>query len=111
MGANDPLARALFVHLAAPGFTSPPVLQGVVGTGDLQGPACHTLEHRRVVGSRQLWEGDGHSLFVCLPNVYRTLTVCNERRDRHPALKKLRVLYKSGESAQPTVTARSWVWI
>lgn len=70
VGADDPLARALFIQLAAPGFASAPVLQGVVGAGDLQGPARHALEYGGVVGSGQLWGGDIHSLFAHSPNVY-----------------------------------------
>ena len=99
MGANDPLAWAPCLQLAAPGFASPPVLQGVVGAGDLQGPACHTLEHRRVVGPGQLWEGDIPSLFVHLLNVYQMPTVCNEQRNRNLALKELRFLCELGEGA------------
>lgn len=97
MGANHPLARALFIQLAAPGFASPPVLQGVVWAGDLQGPARHTLEHRCVVGSGQLWGGDIPSLFAHSSNVYQTPIVCNDQRDRNLALKELRLLYKLGE--------------
>lgn len=67
--ADHPLARALLLQLAAPGFASPPVLQGVVGAGDLQGPARRALEHGGVVGSGQLWGGDIRSVFVHAPNV------------------------------------------
>lgn len=70
VGADHPLARALFIQLAAPGFASPPVLQGVVGARHLQGPARHALEYGGVVGSGQLWGEDTHSLFVHSPNVY-----------------------------------------
>lgn len=63
VGADHPLALVPFTQLAAPGFASPPVLQGVVGAGDPQGLACHALEHRGVVGSGQHWGGDVHLLF------------------------------------------------
>lgn len=55
VGTDHSLTCALLIiQLAAPGFASPQVLQGVVGAGDLQGLACGALEHCGVVGLGQL---------------------------------------------------------
>lgn len=87
VGADHLLAQAFFTQLAAPGFASPPVLEGVVGAGDPQGPAHRALEHRGVVRSGQLWGGD-------VPSLHRVFTehlLCSlNRRDSSPARKELR---------------------
>ena len=87
VGADHLLAQAFFTQLAAPGFASPPVLQGVVGAGDPQGAAHHALEHRGVVRPGQLWGRDVPSLH----HVFIERLLCSlNRRDRNPALKELR---------------------
>lgn len=71
VGTDHLLAQTLFTQLAAPGFASPPVLQGVVGTEDTQGPACHALEYCGVLGSGQFCDREQdeqqESLHVTLP--------------------------------------------
>lgn len=69
VGTDHLLARAIFTQLATPGFASPPVHQGVVGAGDLQGPACRALEHRGVVASGQLWGKTFIHAFIHLASV------------------------------------------
>lgn len=71
--ADHTLAQALFVRLPAPGLAASPVLCGVIGTGDPQGLALHTLEHCGVVGSGQLCRGDSNStpaLIICVLSIY-----------------------------------------
>lgn len=110
VGADHMLAQALFAQLAAPGFTSPPVLQGVVGAGDPQGLAGCALEHRGVVCPGQLWGRDTHSLTKWSLN----------KRDRPPPLKVRRFPHtlRGGDTAQgciyrklETRKLQSWVWL
>ena len=100
VGADHMLAQAFFTQLAAPGFASPPVLQGVVGAGDPQGSAHRALEHRGVVCSGQLWGQDIHALY----QVFIEHILCSlNRRDRNRALKEHRSVHKLGEGGTAQV--------